>query len=39
MAKILFATKRARTDTCTVISFLNTRVREPDNDDWDNFVV
>jgi hypothetical protein len=34
VAKILYATKRARPDTCTAIAFLTTRVREPDNDDW-----
>jgi hypothetical protein len=34
VAKILFATKRARPDTGTSISFLMTRVREPDQDDW-----
>ena len=34
VAKILFATKRARPDTCTAIAYLTTRVREPDQDDW-----
>jgi hypothetical protein len=34
VAKTLFATKRARPDTCTAIAFLQTRVREPDKDDW-----
>jgi hypothetical protein len=34
VAKTLFATKRARPDTATSISFLTTRVREPDVDDW-----
>ncbi len=34
VAKTLYATKRARPDTCTAISFLTTRVREPDKDDW-----
>jgi hypothetical protein len=33
-AKILFATKRARPDTCTAIAYLTTRVQEPDKDDW-----
>jgi hypothetical protein len=28
--KTLFATKRARPDTCTAISYLTTRVREPE---------
>ena len=31
---MLFATKRARTDTSTLVSFLRTRVIEPDKDDW-----
>jgi hypothetical protein len=34
VAKTLYATKRARPDTCTAIAFLTTRVREPDQDDW-----
>ena len=34
VAKTLYATKRARPDTCTSIAFLTTRVREPDKDDW-----
>jgi hypothetical protein len=34
VAKTLFATKRARPDTCTSIAFLTTRVRKPDMDDW-----
>jgi hypothetical protein len=34
VAKTLYATKRARPDTCTAIAFLTTRVREPDKDDW-----
>ena len=34
VAKILFATKRARPDTGTSISYLTTRVREPNQDDW-----
>ena len=38
MAKISFATNRARKDTCTAISFLTTRVRELDNDDWAKLV-
>ena len=33
VAKTLFATKRARPDTCTAIAYLSTRVREPDKDD------
>ena len=31
---MLFATKRAMLDTGTAVSFLTTRVREPDEDDW-----
>ena len=38
VAKTLYATKRARPDTCTAIAFLTTRVREPDTDDWDKLV-
>jgi hypothetical protein len=34
VAKTLYATKRARPDTCTLIAFLTTRVRELDKDDW-----
>ena len=34
VAKTLYATKRARPDTCTAVAFLTTRVREPDLDDW-----
>jgi len=34
VAKTLYATKRARPDTCTAIAYLTTRVREPDTDDW-----
>jgi hypothetical protein len=33
-AKTLYATKQARPDTCTAITFLTTRVRAPDKDDW-----
>jgi hypothetical protein len=33
-ARGLFATKRSRPDIHTTISFLTTRVREPDEDDW-----
>ena len=38
VAKVLFATKRARPDTGTAISFLTTRVREPDEQDWKKLV-
>ena len=34
VAKALFATKRARPDTGTSVSFLTTRVKEPDRHDW-----
>ena len=34
VARGLFATKRARGDIHTAISFLTTRVRDPDIDDW-----
>jgi hypothetical protein len=37
-AKTLYATKRARPDTCTAIAFLTTRVRAPDKDDWKKLV-
>ena len=32
--KILFATKRARPDTSTAVSFLKTSFREPNEDNW-----
>jgi hypothetical protein len=38
VAKTLYATKRARPDTCTAIAFLTTRVREPDKDEWTKLV-
>ena len=38
VAKTLYATKRARPDTCTAIAFLTTRVRAPDTDDWAKLV-
>jgi hypothetical protein len=38
VAKTLYATKRARPDTCTAIAFLTTRVRAPDKDDWKKLV-
>ena len=38
VAKMLYATKRARPDTCTAIAFLTTRVRAPDKDDWTKLV-
>ena len=34
VANMLFATKRARPDTGTAVSFMTTRVREPDEDGW-----
>ena len=38
VAKILFATKRARPDTGLSISFLTTRVRDPSKQDWKKLV-
>ena len=38
VAKVLFATKRARPDTGTALSYLTTRVREPDRQDWQKLV-
>jgi hypothetical protein len=38
VATTLYATKRARPDTCTAIAFLTTRVREPDKEDWTKLV-
>ena len=38
VARILFSTKRSRQDTRIEISFLNTRVREPNNIDWSKLV-
>ena len=34
VAKMLFASKRARPDTGTSVAYLTTKVREPDQDDW-----
>jgi hypothetical protein len=38
VAKILFATKRARPDTATAISFLMTRAQKPNKDDWAKLI-
>ena len=38
VANNLYANKRARTDTCTAVAFLTTRVQAPDLDDWDKMV-
>ena len=38
VAKTLFATKRARPDTGTAVSYLTTRVREPDKEDWNKLA-
>jgi hypothetical protein len=38
VANTLYATKRARPDTCTAIAFLTMRVREPDKDYWTKLV-
>ena len=34
VAKILYIANQARPDTCTVVAFLKTRVREPNKYDW-----
>jgi hypothetical protein len=39
VAKILYSIKRARPDTCTALTFLTTRVRAPDKDDWKNWSI
>jgi hypothetical protein len=38
VAKILWATKRARPDTATTISFLMTRIQESNQDDWNKLA-
>ena len=38
VAKTLFVTKRARPDTGTAVSFISTRVRAPDKQDWTKLV-
>jgi hypothetical protein len=38
VANTLYSSKRARLDTCTAITFLTTRVRAPDKDDWNKLV-
>ena len=38
VAKLLFLGKRARPDLQTAISFLSTRVREPDTDDYKKLI-
>lgn len=38
VAKTLYATKRARPDTCTAVTFLTTRVRDPDKNNWAKMV-
>jgi hypothetical protein len=38
VSKTLYATKRARPDTCTAIAFLTMSVREPDKEDWTKLV-
>ncbi len=35
VAKTLYATKRARPNTCLAIAFLTTRVRAPNTNDWE----
>ena len=38
VAKLLFVSKRGRPDIHVAIAFLNTRVMEPDEDDWKKLV-
>jgi hypothetical protein len=38
VANTLYFNKRARSDTCTAIAFLTTRVRSPDKDNWKKVV-
>jgi hypothetical protein len=38
VAKNVYATKRARPDTCTAIAFLTTILQESDKDDWTKLV-
>jgi hypothetical protein len=38
VAKLLFVAKRARPDILLAISFLTTRVKEPDSDDWKKLI-
>jgi hypothetical protein len=38
VAKTLYATKRARPDTCTAIALLTTRMQEPDKYYWTKLV-
>ena len=38
VSKIFFSTKRASPYNCTSISYLTTRVREPEKDDWAKLV-
>jgi hypothetical protein len=38
VAKMLYATKRAKPDTCTAIAFLIMRVQVPNKDDWSKLV-
>jgi hypothetical protein len=38
VAKLLFVAKRARPDILLAVSFLTTRVKEPDSDDWKKLI-
>jgi hypothetical protein len=38
VAKLLFVSKRARPDILLAVSFLTTRVKEPDTDDWSQLL-
>ncbi len=39
VAKLLFVAKRGRPDILLAISFLTTRVKSPDDDDWKKLIV
>jgi len=39
VAKLLFVAKRARPDILLAISFLTTRVKQPDTDDWNKRIL
>ena len=38
VAKLLFVAKRARPDILLAVSFLTTRVKQPDMDDWNKLI-
>jgi hypothetical protein len=39
LAQLLFSSTRARKDIQTTVTFLTTRVREPDKDDWEKLRI